>query len=88
MNVAIVVSERRTRSSHASLFLSFRAFEGAAYNGTLRAEDRWITEIRPSSWVYRALNAINYIWQVGVCLSLGHWSWRDVAFSFRGSCIR
>jgi hypothetical protein len=33
-------------------------------NGTLRAEDLLLNEITPSDWVYRSLNAFNYIWQV------------------------
>jgi len=33
-------------------------------NGTLRAEDLVFNEISPSDWVYRSLNAFNYLWQV------------------------
>jgi hypothetical protein len=33
-------------------------------NTTLRAEDFLVNDITPSDWVYRSLNAFNYLWQV------------------------
>ena len=33
-------------------------------NGTLRPEDLVVNDIIPSDWVYRSLNALNYLWQV------------------------
>lgn len=33
-------------------------------NTTLRAEELVLNDISPSDWVYRALDAFNYLWQV------------------------
>ena len=33
-------------------------------NSTLRVEDMVINDILPSDWVYRSLDAFNYLWQV------------------------
>ncbi len=41
-------------------------------NTTLRAEDFLVNDITPSDWVYRSLNAFNYLWQVNYscCISI------------------
>ncbi|CAF0768155.1 unnamed protein product [Adineta steineri] len=35
----------------------------ASINGTIRPENLRLNEITPSDWVYRSLNALNYLWQ-------------------------
>lgn len=35
-------------------------------NTTLRAEELVLNDITPSDWVYRALDAFNYLWQVNL----------------------
>jgi hypothetical protein len=39
-------------------------FQGIFPNTTLRAEELAINDITPSDWVYRSLDAFNYLWQV------------------------
>ncbi len=62
-NVAIIVNsffKFNIKKKHILLFNILDIFS----NGTLRAEDIIINEITPSDWVYRSLNAYNYLWQV------------------------
>lgn len=47
-------------------------------NKTLRAEDLLITEIKPSDWVYRSLNAFNQFWQLA-------WLLYSLTFIYRRS---
>jgi len=47
-------------------------------NKTLRAEDLLLSDITPSNWVYRCLNALNYIWQFA-------WLLYSLTFVFRRS---
>ncbi|UJR22934.1 hypothetical protein I4U23_025961 [Adineta vaga] len=60
----------------------YQIFErGSSYtyeNGTLRAEDLLLNEVSPSDWVYRCLNAINYLWQLA-------WLLYSLTFIYRRS---
>jgi len=48
------------------------------HNTTLRAEEVVLNDITPSDWVYRALDALNYLWQLG-------WLLYALTFVFRRS---
>ena len=54
----------RTSARNESSDVRVYSHSGGSVNGTWRAEDRLTNDITPSGWVYRSLNAFNYLWQV------------------------
>ncbi|CAF1288087.1 unnamed protein product [Adineta ricciae] len=64
---------------YIAVYQLFERGSNYAYkNGTLRAEDLLLNEVSPSDWVYRCLNAINYIWQLA-------WLLYSLTFIYRRS---